>query len=311
MARDAQPAYPFVLFEDRAIDQSIASRFEQQAARYPDRLAVASADRTIHLRGAQSGSPIASPAPSCRVWEKVQSRSASSWIMARSRLPRCWGFSRPGNSTWRWTYLTLCREWSRCSRIPRPSCFSPPRSTSPWPGSWPEERGQQVLNCDDLDDNLPGRKPRAVHRSRSPRAHALHLRDHGASQGGGPQSSEHSRRSQELHELRAALSGGPIDPLALLQLHQLRPQSVCRPAERRRFVRLRSRQRGIPGAGGLDAHSPDHRHPHAARRPFARSATRSSRTPYFRRCASCDSAESRSIETTYDNINAASPPRAC
>ena len=41
----AEPAYPFLLFEDNAIDQSIASRFEQQAARYPDRLAVASAAR--------------------------------------------------------------------------------------------------------------------------------------------------------------------------------------------------------------------------------------------------------------------------
>ncbi len=45
MPTDPQPAYSFVPFENIAIDQSITARFEQQAARYPDRLAVASADR--------------------------------------------------------------------------------------------------------------------------------------------------------------------------------------------------------------------------------------------------------------------------
>jgi non-ribosomal peptide synthetase component F len=43
MSPDARPRDPFVPFEDTAIDQSIASRFEQQVARHPDRIAVASA----------------------------------------------------------------------------------------------------------------------------------------------------------------------------------------------------------------------------------------------------------------------------
>jgi amino acid adenylation domain-containing protein len=44
MPIDTHPAHPFVRFENTAIDQSIPARFEQQAARYPDRLAVVSAD---------------------------------------------------------------------------------------------------------------------------------------------------------------------------------------------------------------------------------------------------------------------------
>jgi non-ribosomal peptide synthetase component F len=50
MATDTQPAYPFIPFDNTAINQSIPARFEQQVARYPDRLAVASADRTC-VRG--------------------------------------------------------------------------------------------------------------------------------------------------------------------------------------------------------------------------------------------------------------------
>ena len=42
MSPDAQPAESFVPFEDAAVDQSIATRFEQQVARHPDRIAVAS-----------------------------------------------------------------------------------------------------------------------------------------------------------------------------------------------------------------------------------------------------------------------------
>ena len=42
MPEDTHPAHTFIAFEDTAIEQSIAARFEQQAARYPDRLAVVS-----------------------------------------------------------------------------------------------------------------------------------------------------------------------------------------------------------------------------------------------------------------------------
>jgi len=50
MPTDAHPTHTFIAFENNAIEQSITARFEQQVARYPDRLAVASADRTC-VRG--------------------------------------------------------------------------------------------------------------------------------------------------------------------------------------------------------------------------------------------------------------------
>jgi non-ribosomal peptide synthetase component F len=40
MAEDTQPTHTFVAFENSAIEQSIAARFEQQVAHYADRLAV-------------------------------------------------------------------------------------------------------------------------------------------------------------------------------------------------------------------------------------------------------------------------------
>jgi amino acid adenylation domain-containing protein len=45
MPIDMQPGYRFIPFESTAINQSIPDRFEQQVARYPDCLAIVSADR--------------------------------------------------------------------------------------------------------------------------------------------------------------------------------------------------------------------------------------------------------------------------
>jgi amino acid adenylation domain-containing protein len=45
MPTDTQPAHPFIPFDNTAINQCIPARFEQQVARYPDHLAVLSADR--------------------------------------------------------------------------------------------------------------------------------------------------------------------------------------------------------------------------------------------------------------------------
>ena len=45
MPTDAHPTHTFIPFENTAIEQSIPARFEQQVARYPDRVAVVSADR--------------------------------------------------------------------------------------------------------------------------------------------------------------------------------------------------------------------------------------------------------------------------
>ncbi len=44
MPTDVHPTHTFIAFENTAIEQSIAARFEQQVARYPDRLAVVTAE---------------------------------------------------------------------------------------------------------------------------------------------------------------------------------------------------------------------------------------------------------------------------
>src|SRR5712692_7533435 len=41
------PTHMFIAFENSAIDQSISARFEQQVARYPDRLAVVTPERKL------------------------------------------------------------------------------------------------------------------------------------------------------------------------------------------------------------------------------------------------------------------------
>jgi non-ribosomal peptide synthetase component F len=47
MPPDAHQAHAFVPFENTAINQSIAGRFEQQVAQHPDRLAVVSAESQL------------------------------------------------------------------------------------------------------------------------------------------------------------------------------------------------------------------------------------------------------------------------